>query len=298
VKDLKILNFGSLNIDKVYSVPHFVSAGETLSSTNYDEFPGGKGLNQSIALAKAGAQVYHGGNIGKDGLFLKEVLAEANVNVDWIDENGNTTGHAIIQVSASGENCILLLGGANKEITIDHINQVLANFSQNDLLLLQNEINDLAYIVETAHKRGLKIALNPSPIDETITTLDFSKIDYLILNEIEAKAITNEHTNDKIFQKLLSLNKQLKIVLTLGKEGVIYKDSVEEHRQAAFKVDAVDTTAAGDTFLGYFLSQISQQEEIKSALQMAAKAAAIAVTRKGASSSIPSSQEVMAFTKK
>ncbi len=298
MKDLKILNFGSLNIDKVYSVPHFVSAGETLSSTNYDEFPGGKGLNQSIALAKAGAQVYHGGNIGKDGLFLKEVLAEANVNVDWIDENGNTTGHAIIQVSASGENCILLLGGANKEITIDHINQVLANFSQNDLLLLQNEINDLAYIVETAHKRGLKIALNPSPIDETITTLDFSKIDYLILNEIEAKAITNEHTNDKIFQKLLSLNKQLKIVLTLGKEGVIYKDSVEEHRQAAFKVDAVDTTAAGDTFLGYFLSQISQQEEIKSALQMAAKAAAIAVTRKGASSSIPSSQEVMAFTKK
>ncbi|AYV66962.1 ribokinase [Niallia circulans] len=295
---MKILNFGSLNIDKVYSVPHFVSAGETLSSTNYDEFPGGKGLNQSIALAKAGAQVYHGGNIGKDGLFLKEVLAEANVNVDWIDENGNTTGHAIIQVSASGENCILLLGGANKEITIDHINQVLANFSQNDLLLLQNEINDLAYIVETAHKRGLKIALNPSPIDETITTLDFSKIDYLILNEIEAKAITNEHTNDKIFQKLLSLNKQLKIVLTLGKEGVIYKDSVEEHRQAAFKVDAVDTTAAGDTFLGYFLSQISQQEEIKSALQMAAKAAAIAVTRKGASSSIPSSQEVMAFTKK
>lgn len=298
MKDLKILNFGSLNIDKVYSVPHFVSAGETLSSTNYDEFPGGKGLNQSIALAKAGAQVYHGGNIGKDGLFLKEVLAEANVNVDWIDENGNTTGHAIIQVSASGENCILLLGGANKEITIDHINQVLANFSQNDLLLVQNEINDLAYIVETAHKRGLKIALNPSPIDETITTLDFSKIDYLILNEIEAKAITNEHTNDNIFQKLLSLNKQLKIVLTLGKEGVIYKDSVEEHRQAAFKVDAVDTTAAGDTFLGYFLSQISQQEEIKSALQMAAKAAAIAVTRKGASSSIPSSQEVMAFTKK
>ncbi|MGI8351889.1 ribokinase [Niallia circulans] len=295
---MKILNFGSLNIDKVYSVPHFVSAGETLSSTNYDEFPGGKGLNQSIALAKAGAQVYHGGNIGKDGLFLKEVLAEANVNVDWIDENGNTTGHAIIQVSASGENCILLLGGANKEITIDHINQVLANFSQNDLLLLQNEINDLAYIVETAHKRGLKIALNPSPIDETITTLDFSKIDYLILNEIEAKAITNEHTNYNIFQKLLSLNKQLKIVLTLGKEGVIYKDSVEEHRQAAFKVDAVDTTAAGDTFLGYFLSQISQQEEIKSALQMAAKAAAIAVTRKGASSSIPSSQEVMAFTKK
>lgn len=150
---MKILNFGSLNIDKVYSVPHFVSAGETLSSTNYEEFPGGKGLNQSIALAKAGAEVYHTGKIGKDGLFLKDILSESNVNIDWIEETGTTTGHAIIQVSSSGENCILLFGGANKEITIDQINDVLVNFSQDDLLLLQNEINDLEYIVEKAHKK-------------------------------------------------------------------------------------------------------------------------------------------------
>ncbi|MED3791372.1 ribokinase [Niallia alba] len=290
---MKIVNFGSLNIDKVYSVPHFVSAGETLSSTNYEEFPGGKGLNQSIALAKAGAEVYHAGKIGKDGLFLKDILSESNVNIDWIEETGTTTGHAIIQVSSSGENCILLFGGANKEITIDQINDVLVNFSQDDLLLLQNEINDLEYIVEKAHKKGLKIALNPSPINETITKLGFSKIDYLILNEIEAKAITGENMNDKIFQRLLSLNKQLKIVLTLGTEGVIYKDSVQEHRQPSYKVDAVDTTAAGDTFLGYFLSQISQHTDIKKSLQIAAKAASIAVTRKGAASSIPTWQEVI-----
>ena len=290
---MKILNFGSLNIDKVYSVPHFVSAGETLSSTNYEEFPGGKGLNQSIALAKAGAEVYHTGKIGKDGLFLKDILSESNVNIDWIEETGTTTGHAIIQVSSSGENCILLFGGANKEITIDQINDVLVNFSQDDLLLLQNEINDLEYIVEKAHKKGLKIALNPSPINETITKLGFSKIDYLILNEIEAKAITGENMNDKIFQKLLSLNNELKIVLTLGTEGVIYKDSVQEHRQPSYKVDAVDTTAAGDTFLGYFLSQISQHTDIKKSLQIAAKAASIAVTRKGAASSIPTWQEVI-----
>lgn len=290
---LKIVNFGSLNIDKVYSVPHFVSAGETLSSTNYEEFPGGKGLNQSIALAKAGAEVYHAGKIGKDGLFLKDILSESNVNIDWIDEIGNTTGHAIIQVSSSGENCILLFGGANKEITIDQINHILANFSQDDLLLLQNEINNLEYIVEKAHQKGLKIVLNPSPIDETMIKLDFSKIDYLILNEIEAKAITGENMNDKIFQKLLSLNNQLKIVLTLGTEGVIYKDSVQEHRQPSYKVDAVDTTAAGDTFLGYFLSQISQHTDIKKSLQIAAKAASIAVTRKGAASSIPTWQEVI-----
>ena len=167
------------------------------------------------------------------------------------------------------------------------------NFSQDDLLLLQNEINNLEYIVEKAHQKGLKIVLNPSPIDETMIKLDFSKIDYLILNEIEAKAITGENMNDKIFQRLLSLNKQLKIVLTLGTEGVIYKDSVQEHRQPSYKVDAVDTTAAGDTFLGYFLSQISQHTDIKKSLQIAAKAASIAVTRKGAASSIPTWQEVI-----
>ena len=290
---MKILNFGSLNIDKVYTVPHFVSAGETLSSTNYEEFPGGKGLNQSIALAKAGAEVFHCGKISNDGLFLKEILSESNVNTDWIDENGSTTGHAIIQVSSSGENCILLFGGANKEITIEQINHVLANFSTNDILLLQNEINHLEYIVETAHKRGIKIVLNPSPIDEGLTTLDYSKIDYLILNEIEAKSITGEDSTEKIFQQLLSLNNQMKIVLTLGTQGVIYKDNSQEFSQAVYKVNTVDTTAAGDTFLGYFLSQISQHADIKKALQIASKAASIAVTRKGAASSIPTLKEVM-----
>lgn len=290
---MKILNFGSLNIDKVYTVPHFVSAGETLSSTNYEEFPGGKGLNQSIALAKAGAEVFHCGKISKDGLSLKNILSESNVNTDWIDENGSTTGHAIIQVSTSGENCILLFGGANKEITIDQINRVLENFSTNDILLLQNEINHLEYIVKAAHKKGIKIVLNPSPIDESLTTVDYSKIDYLILNEIEAKAITDEDSMEKIFQQLLSLNSQLKIVLTLGTKGVIYKDNAQEFSQAVYKVNAVDTTAAGDTFLGYFLSQISQHADIKKALQIASKAASIAVTRKGAASSIPTLKEVM-----
>lgn len=290
---MKILNFGSLNIDKVYTVPHFVSAGETLSSTNYEEFPGGKGLNQSIALAKAGAEVFHSGKISTDGLFLKDILSESNVNTDWIDENGSTTGHAIIQVSSNGENCILLFGGANKEITIEQINHVLANFSTKDILLLQNEINHLEYIVETAHKRGIKIVLNPSPIDESLTTLDYSKIDYLILNEIEAKSITGEDSTEKIFQQLLSLNNQMKIVLTLGTQGVIYKDNSQEFSQAVYKVNTVDTTAAGDTFLGYFLSQISQHADIKKALQIASKAASIAVTRKGAASSIPTLKEVM-----
>ncbi|HWJ79623.1 MAG TPA: ribokinase [Niallia sp.] len=290
---MRFLNFGSLNIDKVYSVPHFVTGGETLSSTQLEEFPGGKGLNQSIALAKAGAEVFHAGKIGNDGLFLKETLSSVGVNIENILEDGSTTGHAIIQVSSSGENCILLHGGANKEITKETIDSIISDFDTKDILVLQNEISCLEYIIEIAHNKGLTIALNPSPINKTILTLDYTKIDYLILNELEAKSISGQESIVKMFDYLLSLNSKLKIILTLGTNGVMYKDSYQEIKQESFKVDAIDTTAAGDTFLGFFLSMISNKTDIQKALLIASKAASISVTRKGAATSIPYLNEVL-----
>ncbi|KAB7667105.1 ribokinase [Bacillus sp. B1-b2] len=290
---MKFLNFGSLNIDKVYSVPHFVSGGETLSSTSLEEFPGGKGLNQSLAFAKAGANVHHAGKIGKDGLFLKDLMQSQGVNVKQVTEDGSSTGHAIIQVSTSGENCILLYGGANQEITKEQIDSTLAECQTEDVIVLQNEMNHLEYMLDTAARKELTIALNPSPINPAILKLDYHKIHYLILNEIEAKAISGEEKLENIFTSLLNLNPQLKIVLTLGTKGVIYKDSTQEVKQDAFPVHAVDTTAAGDTFLGYFLSIITKYSDVEKALKVASKASSIAVTRKGAASSIPSLAEVL-----
>ena len=187
---MKILNFGSLNVDYVYKLPHIVAKGETISSRSLNIYPGGKGLNQSIALGRAGAEVYHAGAIGEDGKFLVDFLESAGVNTKFIKIHSDIkSGHAIIQNDADGDNCIILYGGANQAITREQIDRTLEEFESGDYLILQNEINELNYIVEKAHQIGMQIVLNPSPMDEKITALPLEYIDYFLLNEIEANQI-------------------------------------------------------------------------------------------------------------
>lgn len=162
---MKILNFGSLNIDYVYTVGHFVQPGETVRSEKLEQFCGGKGLNQSIALARAGASVWHAGKVGVDGEMLVEALQKAGVDTAYVEQSTKRTGHAVIQVDASGQNCILLHSGANADLDETMIDRVLAHFGQGDILLVQNEQNNLPYVMEQAHAHGLLIACNPSPID-------------------------------------------------------------------------------------------------------------------------------------
>jgi len=289
---MKFLNYGSLNKDKVYTVPHFVTEGETLASLGYAEYSGGKGLNQSIALARAGSDVHHAGKIGQDGYSLKEELSRAGIKVNGISDKGMITGHAIIQVNEHGENCILLFGGANREITESEIDKVLAEFGEGDVLVLQNEINNLDYLIESAYRKGLAVVLNPSPMDESVKKLDLSKLHYLILNEVEGREITGKREPKDILDQLLTEFTQLKVVLTLGAAGSVYRDASQEFRQDIFPVEVVDTTAAGDTFLGYFLAHVFKDGKVPEALQIASKAASIAVSRKGAAKSIPTIDEV------
>lgn len=159
---MKILNFGSLNLDYVYGVEHFVMAGETISSSSRDTFCGGKGLNQSVALAKAGGNVFHAGNIGAEGGMLRDMLESAGVDTHLTKEVGVPTGHAIIQVNKKGNNCIILFGGANQQITSAQTDATLAEFSAGDYLILQNEVNMLAEIIDKAYAKGMVIFLNPS----------------------------------------------------------------------------------------------------------------------------------------
>lgn len=292
---MKILNFGSLNLDYVYSVDQFVRPGETKSSKSRMAFAGGKGLNQSIALARSGVEVYHAGAVGEsDGDMLIDILKKNNVNTDFIKQLKDvSTGHAIIQVDDKGQNCILLYGGANQIITKAHIDSVLENFSKGDFLILQNEINMLPYIVEEGHKRGLQIVLNPSPMDEKIFQLNLEYIDYFMLNEIEAADICGEEVNEDILIALGNKYPSAKIVLTLGEKGVRFKDGDRILEHGIFKVPVVDTTAAGDTFTGYFIGSLAQGYDVREALRLASQASAISVTRKGAESSIPTMEEVM-----
>lgn len=295
---MKILSFGSLNIDYVYSVPHFVKKGETLSAKELNVYTGGKGLNQSIALARAGVETYQAGAIGTDGMFLLEQLKEAGVKTDLVKILDDVrTGNAIIQNDDEGDNCIVLFGGANQAITKEQVDEAFKDFTNEDYLLIQNEINELSYIVEKAKEEGMKIILNPSPMNEKIMKLPLDQIDYFILNEIEAMQILEMDKPEEIDGKYIAslLHERFKdatIVLTLGSEGSACISDDEYVEQSIYKVKAIDTTAAGDTYTGYFISGILNGKTIKESMDIASKASAIAVTRQGAAPSIPVLEEV------
>ncbi|MBQ8803925.1 MAG: ribokinase [Tyzzerella sp.] len=295
---MKVLCFGSLNIDYTYKLDHFVQKGETISSKELNVCSGGKGLNQSIALAKAGADAYHAGAIGEDGRFLLEQLEEAGVNTDCIKVLSDVrSGNAIIQNDTSGDNCIILYGGANQAITKAQVDEVMSEFEKGDYIILQNEINELRYIMECAKQNGMKIVLNPSPMNGKILELPLEYVDYFMLNEIEALQILERENvlnlrGEEIAKDIRTRFPNAAIVLTMGEAGSIYVDSNGIVRQPAYKVKAVDTTAAGDTFTGFFIGGIIKGLNVKEAMNVAAKASAIAVTRQGAAPSIPTWEEI------
>ena len=291
---MKILVFGSLNVDFRYMVDHFVQPGETLSSKSVGTFSGGKGLNQAIACKKAGSDVYMAGKIGKDGAFLLAELKDADVSTKhvFIDEE-MMSGHAIIQVDTNGQNCIITYGGTNRAITKEEIDETLADFSAGDIILMQNEINAMDYIIGQAHAKGMLVALNPSPIDDALLNSDLSKVSYFIMNEVEAAKISGTADVDKAFEILSQKYPQSKIVITMGGEGSRFFDGEKIYAHGIYKVNAVDTTAAGDTFTGYFLNGLLEGMQPLEIMSMAAKASAIAVSKPGAADSIPTKDVVM-----
>lgn len=290
---MKVLNFGSLNLDYVYQVDHILIPGETLAAKERNTFCGGKGLNQSIALAKAGIPVYHAGMIGDGGEILLETCRENGVNTEFIRKIDGPCGHTVIQVDKNGQNCILLFGGSNRSITRGFVDEVLDSFEKGDILLLQNEVNELDYIIDKAYEKGMMIIINPSPYDSALDACDLSKVSLFLVNEIEGYQITGEKEPEQILAKIKDLYPKAKIVLTLGGDGSVYQDETGIYRQGIFKVKAVDTTAAGDTFTGYFISSILENMPVQQGLELAAKASAIAVSRPGATASIPLREEVL-----
>lgn len=290
---MRVLNIGSLNLDYVYNVDHIILPGETEATGGLNLYLGGKGINQSMALAKAGVEVYHGGMIGEDGQPFLDACHQYGVQDRYIRKIDEKTGHTIIQIDKHAQNSILLYGGANQCLTKEYVDEVLADFDAEDILLLQNEVNLLPYIVDQAYAKGMTIALNPSPYNEKLDAVDMTKISIFLVNEVEGGQITGATDPQEILKIMLEKFPHARIVLTLGKDGAVYADANETYFQPIFPVQAVDTTAAGDTFTGYFLAGISEGMSIPDTLRMSAKASSIAVTRPGAVPSIPLRQEVM-----
>lgn len=292
---MKVFNYGSLNYDYVYTVEHMVRTGETLSSLSIDTHFGGKGLNQSIALARAGATVYHAGMVGEDGDALITVCKECGVNTEQITRHSGRSGHAIIQVNFQGENCILLFQGANGKNTVEKVRTVLSHADKGDILLLQNEINLLNEMIEEAVERGMKIVLNPSPMEDMIYKCSLDKVSLFLLNEVEGRMFTGETEAERMAYRMKEMYPQAETVLTIGKQGCIYVGKEGFRFCESFLVETVDTTAAGDTFTGYYITSMLQEKSVEECLKIASAAAAIAVTRKGAVPAIPIREEVEAF---
>lgn len=294
---MRILNIGSLNIDYVYDVEHFVERGETISSTGRGVFAGGKGLNQSVALGRAGAEVFHAGLVGAEGSYLCDLLCQAGVdtsNVRVLDDC--PTGHAIIQRDAGGDNCIVLFGGANARVDEALVDAALGVCKKGDWVLLQNETGALDYAIAEASARGMRVVLNPSPVDDRLLKCPLDLVDMFILNEGEAARLSGASCcGVDLLGAMREKYPAAQVVLTLGERGSIAADgdgTVIE--RPAYRVEVVDTTAAGDTFTGYFLAQIAGGSSLARALEVASRASAIAVTRQGAAPSIPVIDEVVA----
>lgn len=291
---MNVVNFGSLNIDHVYAVDHFCRAGETIHTKSYTQNAGGKGLNQSIAVSRSGQKVHHAGLLGPEGTRLAELLSGSGVDLRYLKHTDVPQGHAVIQVQPDGQNCIFLYGGSNQAVTPQEIDGVLMQLNAGDYLLLQNEIANLTYLLRAAARRGLRVVLNASPISDELLNADLSGVDWLVVNEIECAAMAGCGDAQAGYETLKQRYPSLGILLTFGSEGsVSWKDGTEV-RQCAYPVKAVDTTGAGDTFMGYFVGCLAQGMERQTAMQYASMASAISVTRPGAAASIPLMDEVRA----
>ena len=290
---MKVLNFGSVNIDYVYQMEHFIRPGETAPCKALTTGCGGKGLNQSIALAKAGAEVYHAGLYGKEGQFLLDKMRKSGVDTGLMRLGEGPNGHAIIQVEESGQNCIILYGGTNQQITNAYVDEVLSQFAPGDVLVLQNEINNIPYLMQKAHEKGLRIAFNAAPYGPEVLEYPLETLTWLIVNEVEGAGLSGKTDFADIADALASKYPGVNIMLTMGKQGCLYRGQEETLRMGACCVDAVDTTAAGDTFIGFFVGGMLRGLSMEQTLRQATVASAIAVTRPGAADSVPTLEEVL-----
>ena len=295
---MAVINFGSINIDHVYQVDHFVQPGETIASSHYQCLLGGKGANQSIALARAGSEVLHVGKINEADVAFKQTMIRDGIDCKHITCTETASGHAIIQVTPSADNAIVLFGGANHEITHKDIMYALDTVKPADWVLTQNETNNIDQVLAQAKAKGLRVAFNPAPMTESVKHLPHECIDLLIVNEVEAEELSGRKDLDKIEAYFREDWSHAEVLITLGKVGVRMLKKDKTIDVPAFEVDAVDTTAAGDTFIGYFLSAYSNHTDSKTALIRACAASALAVMKLGAAQSIPNKEDVNRFLAK
>ena len=290
---MKILSFGGINIDYVYHLDRFVREGESIPCDRLELILGGKGCNQSIAVAHNGLEVFHAGKVGTKDLWLLDDMIGYHVDVSLVKKVDAPSGHAIIQMDKHGKNSIILYGGANHMLTEEEVKEAFSGFGKGDFLLTQNELNMTDKIIEQGHRRGMEIFINATPINDKIHKCHLEYVDHVIVNEVEGELLTGETELKKILRGMRVKCPQATVVITLGSAGLLALDRDDnEHQIPAPKVKVAATTSAGDTFTGYFTAGLATNQSVRGSLELACKAAALCVTRKGTTNSIPRIDEV------
>lgn len=299
----RIAVVGSLNMDLVFRTPVMPAVGETLTGHEFLQVPGGKGANQAVAAARQGAQVAFVGQVGDDafGTQLIGCLQADRVDVSHIGrQSGLATGVAGILVDDQGANSIVLASGANGKLAPEHIDAAKSVIGESQFLLCQLEtpMPSVERAIALAHQQGVKVVLNPAPAQALSDAL-LAQVDYLIVNETEATQLSGievlDHASASLAASRLRERGAKNVVVTMGESGVVLRDAQTSHVIPAVKVQAVDTTAAGDTFVGSFAVALGFGLTAIEACSEAQYAAALAVTRLGAQTSIPTRAEVEQF---
>lgn len=281
-----------MNIDRVYTVEHTVRPGETVMAGGMALYCGGKGLNQSIAIARAGGEIYHAGVLGDDGDMLLQALTRHGVDTRHVRRVPGASSHTVIQVDAQGQNCIIVCQGENVCVTDEAIREALNSFAAGDILVLQNELDNVPALLTQAATRGMTVVFNPSPISEALAAYPLRHVNWFLMNELEGEALTGESEPPRILAEMARRYPAASVVLTLGAQGAYCVHGGQTLFQPAFPVKAVDTTAAGDTFTGYLVAGLARGEALPAVLTRAARASSITVSRKGAADSIPEWREL------
>jgi ribokinase len=286
---MTVWNLGSINLDHVYRVPHLPAPGETLAAEALTSGLGGKGANQSIAAARAGARVAHIGRIGADGGPAGAALAEAGVDVTHVTRSAQATGHAIILVDAAGENSIVIHPGANRDQQTAAIDAALSGAAPGDTLLLQNETDAQVAAAGIARAAGLRVVYSAAPFDADAARAVMPHVDLLALNTVEATALA------AALGTAAEALPVAELLITRGSDGAWYRGPNGTVAVPGVPVTPVDTTGAGDTFLGWFAGRRDAGDDVETALREAAAAAALQVTRPGAAAAIPTRAAVHRF---
>lgn len=286
---MTVFNLGSINIDHFYRVPHLPVPGETLAATGYAKGLGGKGANQSVAAARAGSRVVHIGMVGPDGSGKRE-LDRFGVDTRFVGMGGSVTGHANVHVDDAGENLIVVLPGANHEQSLTLVETAISEAKPGDYFMLQNEAALGAEAAKHARAQGCFVVYSAAPFKPEKTADMLPLADLLVVNEVEAQQMA-DHLGVSVDQMDVP-----NLLVTKGAAGAVWRErGGTEHQVAAFKVDPVDTTGAGDCFIGAVIAAMDQGMSIEDALRFGAAASALQVTRPGTADAIPTRAEVDAF---